>query len=223
VLASAWSLTISRWLRRPVEELKTGALSMAAGDFQVLQVRGSREVDQLAAVFNQVSVSMQQSVTNLTSEVTRLLQRRDRAEVARVFARDRDANLSFADEPEITVMHSVYGLGGASRHGDIALVWWEMVPATERVRSMGALCAIPGQIRARFAVLRDVDAQPSRWPDNVRAVLRLNLRANHGVYWVREAGETPFVRGAPSALEIGWADFGPQLKLEDYVVKEAGS
>ncbi|MCF3650803.1 sensor histidine kinase [Synoicihabitans lomoniglobus] len=223
VLASGWSLTISRWLRRPVEALKRGALSMAAGDFQVLEVKGSREVNQLAGVFNQVSDSMQQSVTNLTSEVTRLLQRRDRAEVARVFARDRDANLSFADEPEVTVLHSTYGLGGATRHGDVALVWWDMTRATTAVPSMGALCAVPGQVRARFTSLSESAAQPPRWPENVRAVLRLNLRTNQGVYWGRESTETPFARGVPTALEMGWAEFGPVLKLEEYVVKEAGT
>lgn len=58
MIASAWSLRISRSLRGPIERLKAGALKLAVGDAKELSVLRPQEIGRLALALNEVGESM---------------------------------------------------------------------------------------------------------------------------------------------------------------------
>lgn len=223
VLASIWSLTISRRLRRPLEALKAGALDVATGDFRSLQVNGSQEVKLLADVFNQVGAAMATSSTNLTKEVTRLLRRRDRAEVNRVFSRGRLTARVFEDDPDVNAHSSEFNVGGTLVMGDMRLVWWEDFLSDGVEPMWRQLCALPGQVGAHFGSLPAEANDPARWPEHVRCVLRLNLQEKTGVWWARDPDDSPVQVGDSTSTKIGWPEAGPVLELTGFVIKEGGS
>ncbi|MFX3681354.1 MAG: HAMP domain-containing protein [bacterium] len=221
VVASGWSLVVSRWLRRPIEDLKAQALSVAAGDFRRVHVAGSKEVNSLAAVFNEASAVMEKSVTNLTNEVNLLLRRRDQAEVQRVFVHALSPDAVFAEISTVEVVEAPLGLGGVvSLDADHKLVWWEDLAAPGGERPLVKMGSQAGQVRVRFGGMQDSESQPSRWPEGVAVVLRLDTQARTAVGWYRDARDRFSLAHSGSDSTVGWAERGPVLKLIGFRLKE---
>ena len=221
VIASGWSLVVSRWLRRPIEDLKAQALSVAAGDFRRVRVAGSKEVNGLAAVFNEASAVMEKSVTNLTNEVNLLLRRRDQAEVQRVFVHALSPDAAFAEISTVEVMEAPLGLGGVvSLDADQKLVWWEDPAASSADRPLVKMGSQAGQVRVRFGGLQNAESPPTRWPEGVSVVLRLDTQARTAVGWYRDARDRFSLDHSGSVSTVGWAERGPVLKLIDFRLKE---
>lgn len=222
VIASGWSLIVSRWLQRPIESLKSGALDVAAGDFRALTATGSREVNALTEVFNQASAVMERSVKNLTDEVNLLLRRRDRAEVQRVFIDSLSPHRVFEEESSVAVSHYQAGVGGAiALGGERRLIWWEESREGEAtpeslVRSGG----VAGQVRTRFGSLRTSTDSPSRWPDRVRAVLALDLARRTAVVWTKHPEDPLPVSRHEERFTMGWSASGPVLVVSHYELSE---
>lgn len=223
VIASGWSLIVSRWLQRPIENLKSGALDVAAGDFQSLTVSGSREVDALTKVFNEASAMMERSVENLTDEVNLLLRRRDRAEVQRVFVDSLSPPCVFEDDLAVVVEHYTAGVGGAiALKGDRRLIWWEeTVSGEQSQKSLVRLGGVAGQVRTRFGSLIAPTDSPGRWPDHLRAVLALDLQKRTAMGWVKNPADPLPVSRDAERFTVGWSDSGPVLVLSHYELQEA--
>jgi len=221
VAASAWSLVVSRRLRRPIEELKSGALAVAAGDFRSLNVHGSREVNELAMVFNQASAVMKTLVENLTTEVNQLLQRRDRAEVSRVFLHSMSPGYILGDLPEVEVnTERVMGWGAVAVKSGERLIWWEDPAPADSPLGLKRFCALGGQVGARFQALLNESDLPTRWPENVRCVLRLDPVKKTVCYWTKSPGDSPVRTAKSEQVLVGFEEPAFDLKITGYQLRE---
>jgi HAMP domain-containing protein len=223
VVASGWSLVVSRWLQRPIEDLKSGALDLAAGDFRTLKVTGSDEVKALTAVFNQTSIMMEKSVKNLTEEVNLLLKRRDRAEVHRVFVHSIAPQRVLESDPEVRVEPIRAEEGGAVVLPDgRRLVWWEApVAAKEKGNPLRRAAGIVGRVTARFSALSSPQELPTRWPDRLRAVLALDPQSKVAITWTRDSAESLELSRNAEEIVVGYPEGGPVLRLSRYELQEA--
>ena len=222
VVASGWSLIVSRWLQRPIEDLKSGALDLAAGDFHTLKVTGSTEVKALTAMFNQASVMMEKSVRNLTDEVNLLLKRRDRAEVQRVFVDSIAPQRVLENDPGVRVELPCAGGGGAVALPDgRRLVWWEIPKvANDDGNLLRRAGGVVGRVATRFSSLSSSQESPKRWPDSLRAVLALDAKNRIATAWTRNSAESLELSRDFEQITVGFPEGGPTLVLSHYEWQE---
>ncbi|MDA8527284.1 HAMP domain-containing protein [Opitutaceae bacterium] len=221
VAASAWSLLVSVWLRRPIEELKSGALAVAAGDFRSLKVDGSREVNDLASVFNHASSVMETLVDNLTTEVEHLLRRRDRVEVTRVLNQRYSPSAVLRNVPGVIVNQNlITGWGAMVMEMDVRLIWWECPTETDDALKLKNLCIMSGQVSARFGTLEHSTDRPSRWPENVGCVLRVDPAARTLVIWMRQGTENPLQLNEAGRTSFGYDESKFDVTFTGYDLQE---
>ena len=221
VAASAWSLVVSVRLRGPIEKLKAGALTVAAGDFRTLDVNGSREVNELVAVFNQASSVMGTLVDNLTTEVNHLLRRRDQAEVNRVF-KQRLSPESVMRRVADTIVHgnTVKGWGAITVKSGIRLIWWEYPVKSEDPLELRDLCVLSGQVLARFGALEHPPDKPARWPAKVRSVLRVDSIARTLVLWNKHGANSPMQSNEADQIVFGYDELEFDIKFVGFQLRE---
>ena len=111
VSASAWSLRIARVLRRPVEDLKAGALRVAAGDYHELRIDQPDELHRLAEDFNRVSREVKRTAEHLTAETARVVREDNEGEIRRRLAAGAGVDL-LATWPGVEVMKGRAGDAG---------------------------------------------------------------------------------------------------------------
>lgn len=135
VLAATSGLLVARVVRRPLQQIKSTALAVAAGDYsQRIPLDVPREARRLALAFNQMSASLEAGMQTLHSSIRELLRNRDRFELARRLGQHHGLDAVLGPVPDIAVhwrpgVQPVGSASGAVRAGDSILLWFADSPA----------------------------------------------------------------------------------------------
>ena len=73
---------------------------------------------------------------------------------------------------------------------------------------------------ARFSTLVNENALPTRWPDSVRCVLRLDPSAKTVCFWSKSPGDSPVRALKPEQVWVGFGESDFDIKISGYHLRE---
>lgn len=214
MIASAWSLRISRSLRRPIESLKAGALKLAVGDAQGLSVLRPRELGRLALALNAVGESMRLRA----HKSQRLLEHRQLEQSELLVNQHVHSDWLAANPPaEVDASSETPGLALDESH--FAICWW--IPAAENR---------PEDVMARSAWLEQfkVSLRPEEReqdkPDKFQGLggIAVVAKSDKVVTLYRPRGLESAIKVTRSETQqiVLRAETGPTLSVSDYHFEE---
>ncbi|HWA09034.1 MAG TPA: HAMP domain-containing protein [Opitutaceae bacterium] len=195
--ATGVAIVITRHLRRPLQQIKTTALDVAAGNYaRRITIDSPTEARELAESFNQMAGSLEANMQALQSSIQDLLRNRNRYELGRRLGGPHDLAAALGGLEGVTVAWRDSAVAalcatGAVRHGGRIVIWFAESPSdgltaararadlalrvTARLKAVGdddTAVPVPGQTAAPFAFAAGRTGAPPRaaLPAGVRAV-----------------------------------------------------
>ena len=223
--ASAWSWRIARVLRRPVEDLKTGALRVAAGDYHELQISQPQELHRLAEDFNRVSREVKRTSEHFAAETARIVTAQNEREIRQRLAQSSGGANALASWPGVSLRADQRPGADALVESERALIWWfrpEAVPDRDAWRERSDMAR---RVAARWR--GEVPANDAAsWPDELAAVIVLNRPEQTWAVGFARApaeGESWKIEYDGDAVRFGGLAIGWTLSLVGYAEREVVS
>lgn len=222
LLASAVSFRIAHHLRQPLEQIKSMALDVAAGNYaRRVTIETPQEARVLGQVFNQVADALERSMAALQSSIRDLLGNRDRYELARRLGQPHDPVQVLAGLPGVSAewrdpTTAAACASGAAHVGERTVLWFATSPddplaaarrradlalrVTARLQSSTArpiTAALPGQTIAPFAAPR---ARLGTLPEGV--LLAVAFASDRIVHVFAAPGTSMIDAGNPNIIQL---------------------